>query len=170
MTENPEFLVKFPPIKEYKIWNDNFVMTCSDVVYTILCANIEKMDQNFEQKLAERAIPPPMKNFKNGSNFGHDNYEVMKKKKMLLGSSNYWQLHQNTKYVPCTQHVITKTTSSTTSSMHEGAGSEVEHKVVKHCNMLKLNPQLVNNGGSSKIRSVCSSKKHEGIVKLNPES
>ncbi|EUR48874.1 hypothetical protein PFBG_06144 [Plasmodium falciparum 7G8] len=30
---------------------------------------IEKMDQNFEEKLAERAIPPPMKNFKNGSIF-----------------------------------------------------------------------------------------------------
>ncbi|KNG75501.1 hypothetical protein PFMG_01748 [Plasmodium falciparum IGH-CR14] len=63
MTENPEF--------HDKIWTLNFVMTCSDVVSIILCANklVEKMDQNFEEKLAERAIPPPIKNFKNGSIF-----------------------------------------------------------------------------------------------------
>ncbi|ETW52058.1 hypothetical protein PFUGPA_05939 [Plasmodium falciparum Palo Alto/Uganda] len=35
MTENPEFAVEFPPLKE----SPNFVMTCSNVVYTILCAN-----------------------------------------------------------------------------------------------------------------------------------
>ncbi|EUR72137.1 hypothetical protein PFBG_02742 [Plasmodium falciparum 7G8] len=67
----------------------------------------------------------------------------MKKRKMLLGSSNYWQLCNTT--------------------------VEVEHNVVKQCNMLKLNPELVSNGGSSIIISVGSSKKQQVIVKLNPE-
>ncbi|EWC78635.1 hypothetical protein C923_00684 [Plasmodium falciparum UGT5.1] len=88
----------------------------------------------------------------------------MKKRKMLLGSSKYWQLwnqgqNKNKSQLPKQSHIIVKM------AMVICVCSNKKQQVI-----VKLNPELVSNGGSSIIISVGSSKKHHVIVKLSPES
>ncbi|ETW51989.1 hypothetical protein PFUGPA_06005 [Plasmodium falciparum Palo Alto/Uganda] len=102
----------------------------------------------------------------------------MKKLNMLLGSSNYWQLKSEKKKKKIFQKLVnhdhkwvqlTQQTTSTQLKTHRTTRKlvcnttvEVEHKVRKQCNMLKLNAEL--------IYGHCSSKKQQVIVNLNPES